>query len=58
MRFIRGCIAGALINGVFWFLYSMTGNIVPSMGITAVVTICVVVALRSRFNPDGTRKLK
>ena len=46
MRFIRGCIAGALTNGVFWVLYSMTGNIVSSIGITAVVGVGVIVALR------------
>ena len=48
----------ALINGVFWFLYVLTSNIVPSMGITAVVTICVVVTLHRRFDSDGKRKLE
>ena len=46
MRFLRGCIAGALINGVFWFVYSQTGNFVSGMGVTAVVSICVIVVLR------------
>ena len=36
---IVGCIAGGIINGVFWFIYSFTENIVGSIGITAGVSI-------------------
>ena len=54
MKLIGGCIAGAFINVVFWVLYTQTGNIVPSMGITAVVCIGVFSALRRM----DKRKLK
>ena len=54
MKLIVGCIVGAFINGVFWFLYSMTGNIVPSMGIIAVVCIGIIATLKTL----GKRKLK
>ena len=43
--FVTGIFA-AIINGVFWLLYSMTGNIVGSIGITACVTIGISIALR------------
>ena len=46
MRFLRGCIAGALINGVFWFVYSQTGNIVIGIAITASISIGVIAVLR------------
>ena len=46
MRFIRGCIAGALINGVFSFVYSQTGNIVIAIAITASISIGVIAVLR------------
>ena len=46
MRFIRGCIAGVLIYGVFWFAYTQTGQIGFGIGITAVIGIGVMVALR------------
>ena len=39
-------IAAGIINGVFWFLYNMTGNIGSSIGITAGVFISISVALR------------
>ena len=32
-------IVGGIINGVFWFIYSFTENIVGSIGITAGVSI-------------------
>ena len=38
-KWIVGCIAGGIINGVFWFIYSFTENIVGSIGITAGVSI-------------------
>jgi hypothetical protein len=34
-------IAGGFINGVFWFVYTQTENIVGSIGITASVSIGV-----------------
>jgi hypothetical protein len=46
MKLISGCIAGAFINVVFWVLYTQTGNVVPSVGITAVIVIGVFSALR------------
>ena len=46
MRFLRGCIAGAFIYGVFWFVYTQTGQIGFGISITAVVGIGVIVALR------------
>ena len=46
MKLIVGSIVGAFINVVFWVLYTQTGNIVPSMGITAVVSIVVIETLR------------
>ena len=36
-----GGISGGFINGVFWFLYTQTENIVGSIGITAGVCIPV-----------------
>jgi len=38
-KWIVGGIAGGIINGVFWFIYSFTENIVGSIGITAGVSI-------------------
>ena len=38
-NWIVGGIAGGIINGVFWFAYSFTENIVGSIGITAGVSI-------------------
>ena len=38
-KWLVGCIAGGIINGVFWFVYSFTENIVGSIGITAGVSI-------------------
>ena len=38
-KWLVGCIAGGIINGVFWFVYSFTDNIVGSIGITAGVSI-------------------
>ena len=35
MKWSAGGIVGAIIAGVFWFVYSMTDNIVGSIGITA-----------------------
>ena len=40
-KWLVGCIAGGIINGVFWFVYSFTENIVGSIGITAGVSISV-----------------
>ena len=40
-RFAVCGIAGAFINRVFWFVYTHTGNIVASIGITAGVSIVV-----------------
>ena len=39
--FMGGFFAG-ITNGVFWFAYSMTGNVVGSIGITAAVTIGII----------------
>ena len=38
-------IAAGIINGMFWFIYSMTGNIVGSMSINAGAYISVTVIL-------------
>ena len=38
-KWLVGCIAAGIINGVFWFVYSFTENIVGSIGITAGVSI-------------------
>ena len=35
-------IAGGFINGVFWFLYTLTEKIVGSIGITTGVSISVI----------------
>ena len=55
MKFrISGFIVGALINAVFWVLYISTGNVVSSIGVTAVVSIVLIETLRRL----GKRKLK
>ena len=41
-KWIVGGIAGGAINGVFWFVYSFTDNIVGSIGITAGVSISIL----------------
>jgi hypothetical protein len=38
-KWFMGGIFGGITNGVFWFAYSMTDNVVGSIGITAAVTI-------------------
>ena len=40
-KWLVGCIAAGIINGVFWFVYSFTENIVGSIGITAGVSISI-----------------
>ena len=40
-KWIVGGIAGGIINGVFWLIYSFTENIVGSIGITAGVSISI-----------------
>ena len=35
----KNWLAGGIINGVFWFVYSFTENFVGSIGITAGVSI-------------------
>ena len=47
-KWIVGCIAGGIINGVFWFIYSFTENIVGSIGITAGVSISTLASRRAR----------
>ena len=38
-KWLVPCIAGGVINGLFWFVYSFTENIVAAIGITAGVSI-------------------
>ena len=45
MRFLTGCIAGVFVYGVFWFVYTQTGQIGFGISITAIVGIGVMVAL-------------
>ena len=54
MRLLVWGIAAGIINGMFWFIYSMTGNIVGSIGITAGACISVTGILYML----GQRKLK
>jgi hypothetical protein len=54
MRLLGWGIVGALLNGLFWFVYTQTGNIVCGIGITAAVSVAIVVAL----NMMGKRKIK
>ena len=54
MRFLRGCIAEAFINVVFWVLYTQTGNVISSIAITAVVSTGFIATLKML----GKRKLK
>ncbi|SVC55186.1 uncharacterized protein METZ01_LOCUS308040, partial [marine metagenome] len=42
MKIISGLVVGALINGVFWVLYNATGNLIPSILVTASVSIVVI----------------
>ena len=46
MSFTRGCIGAALIYGVFWFVYTQTGQIGFGIGITAIVGTGVIYVLR------------
>ena len=47
MKIIGGVVAGVIINGVFWVLYNTTGNLIPSILVTASVSIVVIGTLRS-----------
>ena len=46
MKLIVGCIVGAFINVVFWVLYTATGNLIPSILVTGIVSIVVIETLR------------
>ena len=41
-HWIVGGIAGGIINGVFWLIYSFTENILATLGITTGVCISTV----------------
>ena len=45
MKLIVGSIVGAFINVVFWVLYTATGNLIPSILVTGVVSIVVIETL-------------
>ena len=46
MKLTSGFIVGAFINVVFWVLYTATGNLIPSILVTGVVSIVVIETLR------------
>ena len=46
MKSIVGCIVVAGINGMFWVLYTATGNLIPSILVTGGVSIVVIETLR------------
>ena len=54
MKLLVSGIAAGISNGMFWFIYSMTGNIVFSIGITAGASIGIIATLKML----GKRKLK
>lgn len=41
-----GLFVGTSINVMFWVLYSSTGNVVASIGITAVFSVVFIETLR------------
>ena len=45
-KLIVGYIVGAGINEVFWVLYTATGNLIPSILVTGIVSIVVIETLR------------
>jgi putative flippase GtrA len=54
MRLLGWGIVGTLLNVLFWFVYTQTGNIVYGIGITAAVSVAIVTAL----NMTGKRTIK
>ena len=45
-KYIVPGIAGAIITGIFWFIYTGNGDIVSSIGLTVAMCVAIGITLK------------